>query len=208
VRNRALSQVVPTWRVNALQEIESLWSGVAPQVLRRKEGCHMGVTVSRRGLLLAATPLLTAGLVATSTIGAAAWTFTDADTHCTGVVHIMGKDLPTGTQVVLDFYVGPEVQGSVFQSEDVTSKVTANGTIDVNVQLNASLLGQKPDTDITVAFRGHEGEQLAHDTFDVPAPCPVPPASGPRTNPPGTPAPSGGGAGTPGLPNTGFDPYA
>jgi hypothetical protein len=47
-------------------------------------------------------------------------------------------------------------------------------------------------------------------TFEIPPadcqPAQVPPASSPRTNPPSTPAPSGGGAGTPGLPNTGFDP--
>jgi hypothetical protein len=144
----------------------------------------MGVTISRRGPKLVFASVLAGGALVASAVGAFAWT------------------PPTVTQ-------------KCFKAATSTIEVDVNGGVDQQ---------DKPIATTQVLY-GKSGQVLTTDRFvdtsnGVEAftytvlpqedckPAQTTTASAPRTNPPSTPAPSGAGAGTPGLPNTGFDPNA
>jgi hypothetical protein len=165
------------------------------------------VTYLRRVVRVAAVPIASFAIVAASTISVAAWdVMATADCSQVDITGHPGQD--SGTSGTLQIYAGDQVPatGSSTPAPVFTTPWTkdANGKIHVIVKWT-DLGSPAAGTKFTATFL-EDHSAKAH--FSAPEGCQTTTASSPRTNTPGTPAPSGGGAATPGLPNTGFDPNA
>jgi uncharacterized protein (DUF697 family) len=167
----------------------------------------MGVAISRRGPKLVLASLLAGGALVASATAALAWSPPEVTVNCTQVIVTLtdhGGDYAKHDSLTF-FRLNPTPGGKsrapVIESYTWTQGENTTQTFQYPIgDFPPDTYEVSPTLDTTATSR----------TFEIPPadcqPAQVPPASSPRTNPPSTPAPSGGGAGTPGLPNTGFDP--